>query len=79
MIANPFKSTSIAVFASLSPNGMTDQGGKLFSVFTWDVDASRMRLRIRREDSNKWIDSQPVRVQNTYITMRVQWIAVRTS
>jgi len=70
MIANPFKSTSIAVFASLSPNGMTDQGGKLFSVFTWDVDASRMRLRIRREDSNKWIDSQPV---------RVQWIAVRTS
>ena len=70
MIANPFKSTSIAVFASLSPNGMIDQGAKLFSVFTWDVNASRMRLRIRREDSNKWIDSQPV---------RVQWIAVRTS
>lgn len=68
MIANPFASASVSVFAMMLPNGMADLAGRVFSVFVWDVDASRMRLRIRREDTNKWIDKQAV---------RVNWIAVR--
>nr|DAO11484.1 MAG TPA: hypothetical protein [Caudoviricetes sp.] len=68
MIANPFASASISVFAMVSPNGMADSSGRVFSVFVWDVTPARMRLRIRREDTNKWIDKQAV---------RVQWVAFR--
>ena len=68
MIANPFASASISVFAMVSPNGMADSAGRVFSVFVWDVTPARMRLRIRREDTNKWIDKQAV---------QVRWVAFR--
>lgn len=71
MIANPFVAdTGVTAFGVLTPNGMTDLAGRVFSVFLWDVTPARFRFRIRREDTHAWIDAQPV---------RVQWLALKAA
>lgn len=61
---NPFRTTDgVFVLCQMGPNGMSDDAGKLFEAFFWDMTDSRLRFRIRRADNHKWVnDRQPVRV-----------------